>query len=176
MRGMVGMRAGTVGTFLLLVMGIGFSSPAFAAVPPKAFLHSGNDRQRGHSSHFTRGSHHGGGKCSVMHGDGFLTWPNALEHESGKKLRIGFRRDDKPVEVDLDDYRKVSEEGYTKGKRRAVPFKLRPRRKDGEVVGWRVLFRRDRSGHHYLTLHVRWEGEHECDFDEAPYNFHAKTS
>ena len=167
------MKRGTAAAAIFLLVS-GIPSAAFAQ-PPKAFLHSGDERQRGKSYWFSQGRRAGEGMCSVLHADAPREWPPALIHRTDEQLRIGFRKDQKPEVVRLRDYNAVTPEDAPAGDGQEVDFRLRPKRKGGDVVGWRVLFKRGEPGDHYLYMFVRWEGRHRCAFQEAPYDFHIRT-
>ena len=169
-------RAVALGALLLIGATWSASSPSSAGSgAPAAFLQVGDQRQRGESAWFSRGRHHANGECSVLHGDGPAGWPAALRNAPNERLQLKFPKDARPDIVRLWDFRQVTPDGAPLGESEEVPFRLRPRRIDGEIVGWRVNFKRQELGHHYLRAYVRWNGRHNCNFHEAPYNFHSET-
>ena len=169
-------RAALLAGLLLLGATWGLAPPTSArGGPPKAILHAGDERQRGEMLWFTSGRHHGNGQCSVFHGDAVGDWPAAISHGSDQRLRVGFPKDAKPDEVRMWGYRQTTPSGGTVGESEDVPLRLRPRRVDGEIVGWKVMFKRSDVGHHYLRMYARWSGRHDCTFVETLYQFHTES-
>ena len=177
---MVGFRgirysAGCVGAALLIV---GFPLASLAqAGPPKAILHSGSEKQAGDGPYWIKGSTVGRKYCDVLHADGFYNWPKPLRHAPDDKLRLRFHKDSKPDELSIRDYPRINRHDGPAGDSRRVRYELkRVRNEKNETIGWKAIIYRRSSGHHYLDVLARWQGKHECRFEEAAYNFHVKTT
>jgi hypothetical protein len=160
-------RSGTTGLALLMMSALlqtGAAAGGERFKPPSAVLKNNLGRQEGAGPSFSYGRHEGK-FCIDTISDGSADWPKPLEHKRHRKLHIRFRKDRKPSELTIDE-----DHG------RGVAYKLKPiLNGKGETVGWDARFRRPELGHHRLWVDVLWQGNHECQYDQATYMFHVKT-
>lgn len=89
---------------------------------------------------YTYPDNSGVGMCA----DGSPSYPEAAEVSAPARLVLRIPYPAKPHRWFLHAYRAVSDEGgWTRpvGPRESIPFRLRPRRVQGEVRAWDVVFR-----------------------------------
>jgi hypothetical protein len=134
--------------------------------PPRSYLRDGERRlQRGKL----------GSYCWVTGGEGMCVdalpaWPKRDRVGSDEKLRIRFRKKQKPTTLSLTTFKKVKNNGLPKGDGRRAQRRLERVKVDGETIGWKAIFSVPKPGrHYYISAFVRW------DEGDASYSFHVKT-
>jgi hypothetical protein len=134
--------------------------------PPKSYLRDGDRRlQRGKLGSYcwVTGNQ---GVCA----DALPSWPKAARVGADEKLRIRFRKKQKPTGLSLTAYKKVKKNGIPKGEGRELDHKLNRVKRDGETIGWKAIFSLAKRGrHYYISAFARW------DEGDASYFFHART-
>lgn len=150
----------------LMLSGMTFQYVHAATEPPKTYLRDGDRRlQRGKL----------GSYCWVSGDQGVCvdslpSWPKAARVEADDKLRMRFRKKQKPTKLLLTTYKKVKKNGIPKGQGRHLDRRLKRVRNAGETIGWKAIFTLERSGrHYYISAFARW------DEGDASYFFHART-
>ena len=141
--------------------------------PPDIVLRTGGEKQDGHPLYYTW-KRSDGEFCVIEHADGFYEWPRRLLYDAGAKARIRFKKDERPQDVFIRDYRDVGRNGVPRGRPRHVDYRLR-RREVGERVFWEAVFRRQQLGHHYLEVQAQWRDVDGCGLQEILVTFHLKA-
>ena len=151
---------------VLILSGMTFQY-AHAAItkPPKSYLRDGDRRlQRGKLGSYCWVSGNQG-VCV----DALPSWPKAARVRADEKLRMRFRKKQKP-KLSLTTYKKVKKNGIPKGQGRRLHHKLRRVKEAGETIAWKATFTLERPGrHYYISAFARW------DEGDASYFFHVRT-
>ena len=90
----------------------------------------------------------GVGMCA----DGFPRYPKAVKVDAPTRLTIRIPYPAKPSEWYLRAHRAIVRHDYWDepvGPAEEIPFKLKPRRVDGKIRAWRVVFRVEEPARHY---------------------------
>lgn len=93
--------------------------------------------------------------CGTVHADGVYSYEPILSvrHNQAKTTMIFFR-DRKPVVTRFRAHSTLDDNGSPKGRGRHVKNGVLPRRVDGEITSWKVLFRADAGRRPFMDMHV----------------------
>ena len=123
--------------------------------PPRAELRAnGNSARLAPYTYGWIGQQHGG--CAGLDSDGFPGYAPLLSvaHRHARP-RVLFQRNHKPNVQSFRAYRRIDDESRrATGGRKKVRSRLRPKRKNGEVVGWTIAFHVNVAKRPYFDLAV----------------------
>jgi hypothetical protein len=142
--------------------------------PPRAFMLTGSERQRAERGGYSWAQRQGA-FCSLIVADvGELQFPDAAAYKIGDRIRFRFRKEQRPKEVEIDQYRDVKRNGTPKGDAHEKPFRLARVLVDGNVR-WEARFEVNRAGHHYFHVTAAWKDVDRCGPQKAEWTAHLKA-
>ena len=150
--------------FLLLALSllIGTAAAEGAQRPPRAELRANGSAAKLSPWTYTW-NHPSGAACASMHADGIPDYrPRLAVAHRHARPQVVFLRDRRPRVTRFRAYRRISRSGLPAGRGQRVASTVRPRRRDGEVTGWRVKFRVDVVARPYFDLHVSFRPRGRC--------------
>lgn len=163
------------------ILGLASIAPTSSAAPdeaarrpPEAILKSRHVRQHPRLWSYCWSYTDGDGGVSTC-ADGVWSFTRADLAHAGAKVRLVFRRAQKPSRLSLHSYRELARDGDPRGDGRKVDYRLRAvRRPDRGIVAYAAVFRApDRERHLYLDAFVRWN-EWRGSGGDASYTWHLK--
>jgi hypothetical protein len=140
---------------------------------PRVKVFTGSDRQSANILTYTWAEKQGR-FCSLEHGDGFYSYPFAADYSIGDRVRIRFRKRQKPKDVDIRQYRELNRHGAPKGDGRWKFFTLKRVIVDGHVR-WEARFDINRPGHHYFDITASWRDVGGCGLQSGYWLAHVKA-
>jgi hypothetical protein len=141
--------------------------------PPRVHMLTGSERQRAAGPLYTW-SEKQGKFCSGEHADGYPGYPRAADYTIGDRVRIRFRKQHKPTDVDIRQYRELNRFGGPKGDGRWKFFTLARVIVNGNVR-WEARFDINRPGHHYFDVNGYWRDVDGCGGQSAYWTTHLKA-
>jgi len=113
--------------------------------------------------------------CSSEIADAFLVgYPKAADYVLRDRVRLRFRKHQKPDDIDIRQYRKVKPNGRPKGDGRWKFFTLGKVIVNGNVR-WEARFDIKRTGHHYFDVVASWHDIDNCGYQTAQWATHLKA-
>lgn len=143
--------------------------------PPRAELRANGDSVKLSPWSYSW-NHRSGAACASAHGDGIPSYkPRIAVAHRHARPQVVFLRDRRPRVTRFRAYRKLNRFGTPDGRGQRVAPTIRPKRRDGEIVGWRVRFRVDVVERPYFDLDVSFRPRGECsEGGAASYAFGLK--
>lgn len=139
-------------TVLSLLVAGGSAQPSTASPdePPGAHLRLRGERiQRAHLAADCWPDENGGLGCSEQRP---MTWPQRDRVGLGTALRLRVQWKQKPEDVYISTYASIRRNGKPRERRNHLDSVLRPRRRDGRIVAWEIVFRPNRERLHYISV------------------------
>lgn len=100
--------------------------------------------------------------CVATFGTGFPTFGKPIVYPLGEELVIRLHKSAPPVEVEVQTWPRVDEDGMARGTPSPVPWVLRPY-VDGNVRAWELVISPPvTAGHVYLGVGAYWPDEDGC--------------
>lgn len=147
--------------------------------PPAARMKVDGETQKGRLA-YSRWYTKSGGKCVVSEPALADTYPAALQVSRGDHVaRVRLARRHRPAVVDIQTWHAGSSDGPT-GPSEQPPHDLKPIRRDGRVVAYRVLFDITVIKDLFVKVAVVWPDREDChpsggDSQHAYWNFHLEA-
>jgi hypothetical protein len=96
--------------------------------------------------------------CAEGHGDGVPSYEPRIEvaHPHAQP-RIAILRDRRPRVRGFRAYAELNENGFAKGHGKPIEFRVRPKRRNGKVAGWRIVFRVNVAARPYFDVRLNYK-------------------
>lgn len=148
---------------ILVILVLGGAAQAHDHRAPKASLMIGSQVQRGflyHADGWTKRTNDG--FCSASFGSGFPTFRKPLSYVPGDQVVARFHKSAAPLEVEVQRWPRIDENGRASGTPTPLPWVLRPYR-DGAAEGWEIVIPPPLGKKHmYLGVGAYWADEDGC--------------
>ena len=148
----------------VFLMALGVPARAHDHRPPKADLRVGGKVQTGHRYHAdwvrrTRDPRF----CLATFAIGYPTFPKALPHAPGDSVVVRLHKKAAPLEVEVQRWSAVDDDGHASGTPTPLPWSLRPHLVDGKIRAWDVVVVWPATlDHLYLGVAAYWADQEKC--------------
>jgi hypothetical protein len=174
----MGPRLAGVLLLLVFVLGQAGVGAAHDHHPPRATLRHGSLFQEGRllRYHWSAVTEDGGCVSSLILARDGYPHPSLPVGPGAFRARIRLSRPDRPVALEVAARDGDPRDG-TLGRRRRVAVTLRPRRPNGEVIGWAAVLRSRVEDDLFLRVTGSWRDRQGCSGPQrATWAFHLSAS
>lgn len=144
---------------------VGSSTAGAAVKPPDAKL-----RTKGDSAPLGTGTYQWSypsnrpGVCTGVQSDGVASYEPLIEvSHNHAKTSVVFFRNRRPTVEQFRAHSTLTRHGRRAGRGKSVAHRVQPRRIDGTITSWKIVFRADAAKRPYLDLSVSFEPRGECN-------------
>jgi hypothetical protein len=150
--------------FLVLTLLLGAPAAEAAKRPPRAKLHGNGESARIGPWTYSWAFPSGPEYCAEVASDGVPSYDARIDvaHPHARP-RLVILRDRRPRVLRFRAHAELDNNGFTQGHGKHVTSRVRPKRRNGDVVAWAIVFRVNVGARPYFDLDLGFRPRGRCD-------------